>query len=438
MNQKPGKKRTVNLTVRTVKAIKPESKPYRVWDIELKGFHIRVQPSGSMSYYFHYRTEEGRAANYLIGKAGTLSPVQARDAAKLKVSEVTQGHDVQAEKKQKRIESRKAKARTLEGFIRAKYGPWALANRKTGQGTLDRLELHFSNLYSKRMEAITVWEIEKWRSERRKAGRAATTINRDISVLKGVLSKAVEWGQINTNPLAKVKPIKTDNLGVVRYLSSDEEIALRNALDAREKKMRDGRGSANEWRRMRGYPLLPDITATPFADHIKPMVLLSLNTGTRRGEVFSLTWEAVNLNTAMLTVLAKTAKSNKTRHIPLNDEAKAALENWQAQTGATHGLVFPGRDGNRLDNIKRSWATVLKLAGITGFRLHDLRHSFASRLVMAGVDLNTVRELMGHGDIKMTLRYAHLAPEHKAAAVAKLTAPQSGNVTALNASHADA
>jgi site-specific recombinase XerD len=83
-------------------------------------------------------------------------------------------------------------------------------------------------------------------------------------------------------------------------------------------------------------------------------------------------------------------------------------------------LVFPGKNGERFIHIKKSWGGVIDRAEINGFRFHDLRHHFASKLVMAGVDLNTVRELLGHADIEMTLRYAHLAPEHKAKAVAKL------------------
>ena len=122
----------------------------------------------------------------------------------------------------------------------------------------------------------------------------------------------------------------------------------------------------------------------------------------------------------MPTVTGGGAKSRMTRHIPLNTESEAILAEWQAHVPDTSGFVFPGKDGGRLDNVNRSWRGLMKNAGITGFRFHDLRHNFASRLVMAGIDLNTVRELLGHSDIKMTLRYAHLAQEVKAAAVARL------------------
>ena len=87
-----------------------------------------------------------------------------------------------------------------------------------------------------------------------------------------------------------------------------------------------------------------------------------------------------------------------------------ALRLWRIKTGG-QGAVFG------LTDIKKSFASLLKLAEIQNFRFHDLRHHFASKLVMAGIDLNTVRELLGHVDIRMTLRYSHLAPEHKAAAV---------------------
>jgi integrase len=150
------------------------------------------------------------------------------------------------------------------------------------------------------------------------------------------------------------------------------------------------------------------------------MILLAMNTGMRRGELFNLHWENIDLDRATITISGDIAKSGKTRHIPLNAISLKVLNDWRRQSQCD-GLVFINPvTGNVFDNVTKAWDGILKAAGIEKFRWHDMRHHFASKLVMKGVDLNTVRELLGHADIKMTLRYAHLAPEHKANAVAKL------------------
>jgi len=77
--------------------------------------------------------------------------------------------------------------------------------------------------------------------------------------------------------------------------------------------------------------------------------------------------------------------------------------------------VFCKKNGQRYGNVRKAFEGVRKRAGIVNFRFHDLRHTFASHLVMAGVDLRTVQELLGHKSFEMTLRYAHLSPEHKKA-----------------------
>jgi len=79
--------------------------------------------------------------------------------------------------------------------------------------------------------------------------------------------------------------------------------------------------------------------------------------------------------------------------------------------------VFPGKNGGRLTDIKKPFLSARKRAGLDDVRFHDLRHTFASHLVMAGVDLTTVKELLGHKSTKMTERYSHLSPKHKADAV---------------------
>ncbi len=150
------------------------------------------------------------------------------------------------------------------------------------------------------------------------------------------------------------------------------------------------------------------------------MVLLSINTGLRRGELFYLTWEMVSLPKASLILSGKITKNKNSRFIPLNNEAYQILDHLQKKAHTIDGLVFSSKNNQPFNHVKRSWGSLLKKANITHFRWHDLRHHFASKLVMAGVDLNTIRELLGHSDISMTLRYAHLAPEHKIKAVKKI------------------
>jgi integrase len=139
-----------------------------------------------------------------------------------------------------------------------------------------------------------------------------------------------------------------------------------------------------------------------------------MNTGMRRGEVVKLRWGSVDFNRRLLTVEGRNAKNRQTRHVPLNDEAVSVLRNWreQSRTGARIFDVVTG--------FRATWEKVLRRARISNFRWHDLRHHFASRLVQHGVPLNTVRDLLGHSTVGMSLRYAHLAPDQRREAVAKL------------------
>lgn len=298
--------------------------------------------------------------------------------------------------------------------------PWFKEHRKSSKKTLDHINRCFTKSFGdKPLIEFTPAMIDQWRTQRLKDGCSTETVNRDIATFKAALSKAVLWGFIEKHPLEKIKLLKRDRGRKVRFLSEEEEKRLRETLISRELQIKAERTNANQWRTERGYDLLIDLNQFTFSDHIRPMILLSINTGLRRGEIFSLKWENVNFKHALLTIEGAYAKSGKTRHIPLNSEALHVLKEWCRQS-ITHDLVFPGKNGERFDTIKKGWAAILKTAKITNFRWHDLRHHFASRLVMSDVDLNTVRELLGHGDMTMTLRYAHLAPQHKANAVEKL------------------
>lgn len=409
---------------RTVAALKPQEKPYQLHDTDIHGFLIRVQPSGVMTYYYEYRLANGLRNRIRIEKHGKVTPEQARDRAKEIAADMVRGIDPKAAKKQ-------AKVPTLLHYIENVYRPWAEAHHKSGSVSVKRVKSRFAHLMPRTLDDPKLpWLLEKWKTDRLKEEVSKLTINRDLTVLKGAFSYAVKQKEqtcLAQNPLSAVKLFKVNDEENerIRYLNQndpEEEKRLFDAINAREDKIRQGRENGNQWRSERGYDLYPSLEEMIFVNCLKPMVQVSLNTGIRRGELFRLRWSDIRWDSSnsVLTVRGSISKNGRSRAIPLNQQAVAVLRGWANGRADQDGLIFPGKNGKPFNTLKTAWNRIVEEARLADFRWHDLRHTFASRLVMKGVDLNTVRDLLGHKDIKMTLRYAHLSPAGKAEAVARL------------------
>jgi integrase len=194
---------------------------------------------------------------------------------------------------------------------------------------------------------------------------------------------AIDWDlYLSSNPLRKVKFFQEVNTGF-RVLGLEEESRL----------------LAN---------------ATPA---IQDIVLYALNTGSRIGEIFSLRWQDVNLERNLITVFAP--KTQKTRLIPINPDVRRILEFWAL--GRKNEFVFYNqKTGTPFVDLSAGLELACKKAGISGVTWHTLRHTFASRLLERGVDIMTVKELLGHSTVTVTMRYTHSNLDSKVAAVGKL------------------
>ena len=387
------------------KAAQPREKPFEIRDVRLKGFLLRVQPSGARSYY----AEWGRGKRQVLGKVGHLTPDEARERCEKVLGNVAHGrpplHGIDGA----------IDGLTLETFVTQTWGPARKAKRPgTAAKTLQRLKARFGHWYSKPLAALTLEDIERWQTQRITEGTAPETVRRDLNDLESVLTRAVKLKKISENVVRQVEKPQVDRTPKVRYLDAAEEQRLRAALRERDEEIRAARESANRWRQARRQELLPGLPY--YGDHLTPAVLVSMNTGLRRGELLALRWSALDEKGKQLTVEGSATKTGQTRYVPLNSEALEALQHWREQ--APQGQrIFP------IAELKKSWGALLERAKITNFRWHDIRHHFGSRLVQGGVPLNTVRDLLGHASLAMTLRYAHLAPDQKREAVAKLVQP---------------
>ncbi|MGH8510150.1 MAG: site-specific integrase, partial [Gammaproteobacteria bacterium] len=161
----------------------------------------------------------------------------------------------------------------------------------------------------------------------------------------------------------------------------------------------------------------------PKAPHLAAFIRLALNTGCRSGELLGLEWTRVDFQGSLIHLEARHIKAGKRRSVPLNEGAREALID-RARFRSEHcpgsPWIFCRADGRRIQSVKRSFASACRKTEIEDFLIHDLRHTCAGWLVSAGVPLTEVRDLLGHSTVKMTERYAHLAPENIRAAVAVL------------------
>ena len=399
------------LNKRLLATAEPRERPYEIRDTLMKGLLLRVQPSGHKSWIIEWTRGKRRT----LGAYSHLTLEQARAHAAQATAEVIQRGLPSIAK------PAVVTTPTLDDFLTQRYEPWATIELRGAVQYINCIRYAFPDLLAKQLSALDVETIDGWWGRRVttptvRTGKPPTkaTASRELDCLRSVLAKAVEWRVLDKNPLVGLRKRTVESRKVVRSLTPDEEARLRKALTNRDRWMVEARASGNRWRALRDEPLYPNLPEGSFGDHLTPVVLLAMNTGLRRGELLSLRWSDVDLEECMLTVRAERAKNGRQRHIPLNPEAQRVLTQWAGQRGR-EGQLFD------VESVKTAWGALLDAACIKDFRFHDLRHNFASKLVRASVDLNTVRELLGHADLKMTLRYSHLMPHNLAAAVAKLS-----------------
>jgi hypothetical protein len=224
-------KATINSSLLT--KLTPRNKPYDVRDDKLTGFLVRVNISGKLLYMCEF----ARGKRVTIGKAGVLTPTQARDKAREILGEAAKGIDPRKKNKPDGI--------TLREFIEKHYAPWFNEHRKSGTKSINDIIRCFLEPFGDYALAnITPVLIDQWRTQRLKNNISPQTINRNITGLKSALSKAVLWEFIDKHPLQKLKQLKSDHSAEVRYLTADEEKRLREAIIHRDTKIKTERDNA--------------------------------------------------------------------------------------------------------------------------------------------------------------------------------------------------
>ncbi|MCY4503966.1 MAG: tyrosine-type recombinase/integrase [Alphaproteobacteria bacterium] len=364
------------LTDAAIARLRPHEREYTVWDSHIAGLGGRVRPTGGRSWVL-LLDAGGRTKRVSLGPVAVKSVEEARREC----------HARQAVGPQPgKTDAAADRVPLFRDFV---AGPWKQVHfarykpsgQDTASGCLRRQLLPAFG--AKPLDRITPARIRQWFD--RYSRTAPGSANRGLDILRQILNFAVACGHVEVNPAKGIR--RNRRPALTRFLSREEIARLHSVLDAQTGK--SGQQQAD-------------------------IVRLLLLTGCRKGEITGLRWSEVRDG-----VLALADSKTGPRTVPLGSRASAILDR-QPRGGSP--FVFP----SPLDPARprgpdfKLWYRIRREAGIEDVRIHDLRHTMASHAVMNGVPVPVVSRLLGHSNVQMTLRYAHLADRDIEAAAERI------------------
>lgn len=364
------------LTKRIVDAAKPTSdrEVFR-WDAELRGFGLRVKPTGVKSYIIQYRTRTGISRRMTIGQHGVLTAEEARREAKVQLGRAAKGDDPAADK---------ANARdglSFATFTERYLSDHAATKKKPSSVRMDRINLNkhiLPILGRRRLDTIGRADVVRLHHSMRDTPGAA---NRCLALLSKMMNLAERWGERpdGSNPCRHVEKYREHKRN--RFLSADELARLGAACLRCEKDEKLGLS-------------------------FLALVRLLIFTGARLSEILKAQWDWVDFKSGVIHL-----PDNKTgaKTIMLPAPALDVLARLARVDGNPY--IITGEGNRYLVSVWKPWAVLRALAGLKDVRLHDLRHSFASVGAAGGMSLNVIGGLLGHRQTQTTSRYAHLAAD---------------------------
>ena len=362
----------MRISQQSVKQLEPKPKTYSVWCSELKGFGVRVNPAGTMSFIAKYRVN-GKQQMTTIGRTDSLKAEAARRRARELMGSAAMGINEIA------IEKAERSASTItdlaERFLEA-YVPYHLkpSTQKDYRRSIEKFIIP-------RLGRTKVRDLDRAAISEFHQGFADTPYqaNRILGTLSVMLTQAEIWGMRpeGINPCLRVKRFREKKRE--RFLSSEEMGRLAESLD---KEAKEAPSAAVAFR-------------------------LLILTGCRLGEIQKLQWRDVDFEREEIRLSdSKTGQ----RTVYLSPQGTALLLSIPRIEGNPH-VIIGKQPGGYLTDLQKPWRRVRARADLEDVRIHDLRHTFAANAAASGLSLPMIGKLLGHTQAQTTARYAHLAAD---------------------------